>query len=688
MARYRTVQEVTKETMQLAQEIYARKRMAAPLEKIGILLGEDGKVPMSGDVPRVFAMKDGKAVTLEEGGMKIDSPAFIEALMKGQIFAYPNGGTAPVQLRASAKQDKDMPEPEFRVQITDPLSAPDPRDNLRPEPAAKPAPKWYHRVFSFIPSNRRRIDEYTQYREDHAAWEQEKQQAQEEYEASANKDEIDVISAAAEKFGAKRDEKSLEADKVMQEQVDRNAIDRQADQMESREIDAVESGIEVMVNIYSTHPEAKTEWLKKFPTDNSGYYMKEDFDKLKTLNFNPERVQIGDKALTEREFATIAMFAATSEEISLEQQKVAVNDPAPSIDTLQKAGYTEAQARRLAADANNTNITVDMLRRDRRLYKTIDPAANAGRDLAMKALAVYPARKEALAEILGRAVVHAGVYAGPTRDTGALAAVKLAGEMLDLMERDPELKEMAKKSFDRREQEYCADSRIPRKKFDDLAGDIRKRMKFEEVRQKGVEGRVKLLRARAQGRELTPEQKKGCVRDILAANLTEALRLNQVGKSESEPASAEGQPFNANSMMNEYLRLMKFEAGGGGLGATAGGSTMASSASAFLTSALQQRVVKTPNVLTTVTKPAEMEKMMKTVDKIIEADHLADRSVDDLVKTVANPENAAYENDKMMDKAVKAEKGAIEAQKQTNTPARDLQTEKKVEAPQAAAPQL
>lgn len=674
MAKYKAVQDVEEEAMQLAQELYTNKKLSITLEKIGILLDEGGTTPMSADAPRIFAVKDGKAVTPEEGGMKIDSPAFIEALMKGQIFAYPNGGTAPVQLRASAVQTKDMPEPELRVQITDPLSAPDPRDNLRPEPAAKPAPKWYHRVFSFIPSNRRRIDEYTQYREDHAAWEQEKQQLQEEYEASANKDEIDVINAAKEKFGAKRDEASLEADKVMRKQVDRRIDARAADSLENSHIKGVESGIDLMVSVYRTKPELQEKWVKKFEKDNSGYYMREDFKKLTTAALDPEKVEIGGKGLTEREFATLAMFAATNVETSLEQQKVSVGDPSGSIATLQAAGYTEAQAQRIVADANNTNFTVDILHKDPRIYMSF-PAVNSGRDLAAKALAVYPAKKEALAEILGRAVEQGGMQAGTSMDRGVTAAAKLAGEMLELMERDPELKEMAKRSFEQREREFCQNSRIPEKKFDDLVKNIQNKAKFEEVRQKGFEGQIALIRAREQGKELSPEQKRGYVRDILAGNMVEALRVFQVNKSENEPASGEKQPFNNQSMQNEYVRLTTFTAGGSGLGAQGAGSSMASNAPGCLASALRQRVVKTPDVLTTVTKPAEMEKMMKTLDKIIEADHLVDKSVDELVNEIALPKGfSTYEAERILDKALKTEQPALDAQKKA--PERQLGTQK------------
>ena len=674
MAKYRAVQKVEKEAMQLAQEIYTNKKLSITLEKIGILLDEGGTTPMSADAPRIFAVKDGKAVTPEEGGMKIDSPAFIEALMKGQIFAYPNGGTAPVQLRASAVQTKDMPEPELRVQITDPLSAPDPRDNLRPEPVAKPAPRWYHRMFSFIPSNRRRIDEYTQYQEDHAAWEKEKQQAQKEYEASANKDEIDVINAAKEKFGAKRDEASLEADKVMQNQVERRSDARAANSLENSHIKGVESGIELMVSVYRTKPELHEKWVKKFEKDNSGYYMREDFKKLTEAALDPEKVEIGGKGLTEREFATLAMFAATNVETSLEQQKVSVGDPSGSIATLQAAGYTEAQAQRIVADANNTNFTVDILHKDPRMYMSF-PAVNSGRDLAAKALAVYPAKKEALAEILGRAVEQGGMQAGISMDQGVTAAAKLAGEMLELMERDPELKEMAKRSFEQREREFCQNSRIPEKKFDDLVKNIQNKAKFEEVRRKGFEGQIALIRAREQGKDLSPEQKRGYVRDILAGNMVEALRKNQEKKSTNEPASGKEQPFNNQSMLDEFNRLMTFTAGDRGLGAQGTGSSMASNAPACLVSALTQRVIKTPDVLTTVTKPAEMEKMMKTLDKIIEADHLADKSVDELVNEIALPKGlSTYEAQRILDKAVKAEQPALEAQKKAQD--RQLGTQK------------
>ena len=70
MAKYKNVQSVDEKTMALAQDTYTDKKLAASLEKLGIHLDGDEKTPMSADAPRVFAVKDGKALTLEEGGMK------------------------------------------------------------------------------------------------------------------------------------------------------------------------------------------------------------------------------------------------------------------------------------------------------------------------------------------------------------------------------------------------------------------------------------------------------------------------------------------------------------------------------------------------------------------------------------------------------------------------------------------
>ena len=91
--------EVDAEKLKHSIDSYKFSNISDSFETIGIILNEDGMTPKSADAPRIFALKDGKAVTLEEGNMQIGSPAFIEAALKGELFAYPSGEKRPVQVQ-------------------------------------------------------------------------------------------------------------------------------------------------------------------------------------------------------------------------------------------------------------------------------------------------------------------------------------------------------------------------------------------------------------------------------------------------------------------------------------------------------------------------------------------------------------------------------------------------------------
>ena len=58
--------EADQKELQMAKENYSSDNLANYLANIGIELGENGRTPQSGGVPRLFLVKDGKAVTLEE----------------------------------------------------------------------------------------------------------------------------------------------------------------------------------------------------------------------------------------------------------------------------------------------------------------------------------------------------------------------------------------------------------------------------------------------------------------------------------------------------------------------------------------------------------------------------------------------------------------------------------------------
>ncbi len=345
---------------------------------------------------------------------------------------------------------------------------------------------------------------------------------------------------------------------------------------------------------------------------------------------------------------------------------------------------------------------------------------NGGRAKAAKALKAYQkGDKGPLAEIMGLAVKTAGSQAGITGDEGVHPMGKLAGEMLSLMERDPELKAMAKASFEREEKEFCAGTPFQPRSFDEMTENIQKMQKFSEVREKEMKALAGLARARAEGKELTAGEKKGYLRDILTARLAEGMRQSQLKaikkvktlkEKEREEREAERDPAKAEALKREAdpkvgtMDYQKLNAYCDQLGekldeinnlavSTGGGSSLPSSAPLLLSTGMECRVVKKPAILDTVADPKKLAEITRTADQIIEMDRLGDKSMDYLVENVMSAKSdTPYNMSKVMEAAVKAQgidkKLAQEKNKsvELNTPQKNKQLGDKQPQPQAAVP--
>lgn len=682
--------EADVEKLQKAIDGYEFGNISDSFETIGIILDKDGTTPKSANAPRIFALKDGKAVTLEEGDMQIGSRAFIEALLKGEIFAYPSGEKRPVQAQGR------LSGATLRLDFSAPIGKIMNLDFMPPaEPALVP-PKWYHKLFNFIPANQRRIDDYNRAVRAHAEWEKQIEALGKELEerqksvAEQYKAAQPAAQAIDERFGALRDETSMAADREMSETIARAYWKKEADILKGH-VQKEDYGIDIMQNVYGSHPQVRKEWLKRGAAgenENSGLYTEKSFRKLTSAPIDPAQVAIGGKGLTEREFATLAMFAATDADIGVAVQKASVGDPSDAIKYFQQVvGYNEKQAKQIIADSISNTYTQDVLHVDSRMFKYFDTAMNGGRARATEALEAYQkGDKTKLAEIMGLAVKTAGSRAGVTGDDGVHPLGKVAGEMLSLMERDPELKAMAKASFEREEQEFCKGTPFKPRSFEEMTSSIQKMQKFSEVREKGMKALADLTQARAEGKELTAEQKKGYLRDILTARLAEGTRESQVKAIKNaktlkqkvrEQEEAEQDPAKAKELAREadpwagpmdYRRLDAYcdklgdelEKINNGINtlavSTGGGSSLPSSGPLLFSTAMECRVVKKPAILDTVADPKKLAEITRTAEKIIAMDRLDEQSMDFLVQNVVSEKaDTPYNMSKVMEAAVKVQ---------------------------------
>ena len=519
------------------------------IQKLGAV-NDDGveQPPLRNGVPTVFMVKNGKVTTLEENGIWMTqktqgagitgNPEFAKAVMRGEVFVYPAGERHPVQLQA-----KDNPEHVNSLDVTcSGLQKPG-EATLEPEPAVTRQPRWYHRAFKFWGNNRKICTDYETSKAAHDKW------AAVAREAEAN------AKAIEEKFGAKRTQDVRNAeltDAFRAADAKRVEANQRALNISEKEMNALDRGIGNVMELYAAKPVFKEEYTKP----GNRLYTREDFDKLDSTDLDPGTVKIGGKGVSQREFATLAMFGSLDPELSVEvQQKNAVDKPGPILDSLQKEGYSEEMSKRMVGAVIGTASTVDVFTGDDRIHGYFDTAINGGRQNAADALKAYPQDKTKLARILANGLVYTGELVGVTSGiekqyVGSKGMAQLSKEMLDMMERDPELKDLTKKEFKQTEEKICRELNQQIKKYDPSKENVLKPKSFDDtvklidnftklndLEQKGLEAKHKLLQAQARDVDLLPEDKMACVKDILKSNMAHSLyeqELKARGKLETD----------------------------------------------------------------------------------------------------------------------------------------------------------
>lgn len=151
----------------------------------------------------------------------------------------------------------------------------------------------------------------------------------------------------------------------------------------------------------------------------------------------------------------------------------------------------------------------------------IDRSSQPGREDAEKALAEYLAgRKGPLANIIFRAAQYTAKGAKELNAGGkvALTDAKLTGELLDLLDQDPELRQAAReKGLTEKMEETC-------RGMDAL----------QELEKSSLDAEEKLLKAVAEHRELTPEEKAECLSDIFKYRTADAMLKEQTAETNSK----------------------------------------------------------------------------------------------------------------------------------------------------------
>ena len=470
---------------------------------LGIIPDEEGRIPKSAGVPRIFIMgqdenQRDRRMSLEEAGIEYGSREFWQQAQLGNVFALPGGERLPVQLTVSRTKNT------ANVSIR-PVGAEE-----MPELAVKKPTRWQRFVHFF---NRKK------YAEEISAWNNREANRKSNREMMASifesrrkvvKDEMDELrDLAAEEAAEKAAEKEArkEAARGQTEQ-------RKKEQLLSevhRQAGSKETGRQTYRDLVAPAPVFHPE-LERTGTQQ-GFYSRESFDKLEKLEHSYSEYEVGGEPVTEDEYCGLVAACSMSPEHAEEGfKKLPRYDPQLKT-VLMNGGHSEAEAKEIIAHSYMTMPTIDLMKS--KLHNNqdnlLETNVNAGRRDAANALENYKkGNKDDLAKAIAYGVKHTAALSGERLvvvDDDYHNLFHFSAAAAKLLERDADLMKLAKEKYGMKQEDLKA--------LKGLAA-------IDEADTARRTAKEKLAEAAEGKRVLTPEEKRQCAKDILKANVMEA----------------------------------------------------------------------------------------------------------------------------------------------------------------------
>ena len=607
--------------------------------------------PPPGSAPRIFLFEDGKLVRPDEKGMTIHD--LIDATMLGKVFVYPKGQKYPSQLQAKADETR------FYFNLSEPVT-PDIQAKLPKEPALTRQPRWYHRLFKFWGGNRKLCDDYDKSAREHAKWKTDCENLRKNPPASV----LEARTIAAQVDAAYT---PLRTEKVREGEERALGIENGLAEV-NNSLRLFGDPTRSVENIFARRPKPDQEFIK------AGFYTEEEFKALTAVDVDLEKSRIGGQSVTDREFSALAMFATFDPDIATQSHIATIGDAKQVFEDFRKEGFSEEEAKSCISGSNSNRTSIDLMNGDSRTAKTYASRVNPAREKAAQALKAYPGDKKQLAEILSRAVEFTGVNLGTMSLTkngaeGAQGLSQLCGEMLDLAKRDPELEQLAKKSYEAREKafrERHPELSIKPQKWEDHVKTVHAHNALIAQMKKGFAARKALLEAERDGVQLTPEQKKGYMKDVLKADIV----VTQYDYQKSNLTNAKFNPDYAKcaehgiTLRNKYSDLR-----GAGLRAGNGGSSVPADMPSILLGDVLNRTFQKPQAMLAMGDPEQVAALDREIENLMEKEGIGEKPLADLNRGLEK--NGAYAGDNAVDLLQKSNAQPT-AQKTVNAPSKNL----------------
>ncbi len=453
------------------------------LEKLGIKLGENGKVPESEGIPRIFIMQPDKngidsMKSLDAAGLSYGSREFWKEAQLGNIFAFPSGSEKPVQVNAEIFPDKRP-----KVSISAPLDMED--EKTVPESHNYRKPGLFTRILNkLIPNYRKKDCEIYNSRLKFAEAASKR--------AKGMKQELEELKAEEAKRAAIDEQKALEKDAASKR----------------TKASAKTLGKQFYKDLVFPTPVFHPEYA----AGKGAHYKEEQFKELEVIDKKFGDYSVGGKAVSEDEYCGLVIACSHDAKNAMKVYELTTGYDATLLPTIMGMGYSEKKALEFIATGASTFFVEDQMKADLRANQGehLKTAINPGRKQVFDILEEYKkGNKEPLAEKIAFEVrnVSAGSSTiNATVSEGGRNHYEFSAALTDLMDRDPALKKLA---MDKglRETDIKA------------AKGLRNYAKAVGAREDAM---YEMAKAVAEGRELSPEDKKRYARSIMKANLMES----------------------------------------------------------------------------------------------------------------------------------------------------------------------
>ena len=474
MARCNDPSELNEEKLTVDEMQYFRNHQDEFFYKLG-LIDLNSK---TNSVPRLFVLgadENGNAKVFDLSSVDIQagSDEFWKQVQLGNVFAYPAGTNDPVQIQVGVTKSGGI-----ELGTSKPVTA----ENL-PDPPVYKLSAW-QKFASWFGFYKKEVH-MAKHREEEQVALRSKLEAMQTVRKSINKEQEAADVA--------------EGERILKEREDLKALENA-----TAKRDALKTGMKNMTDVFAPQPRFNPDFekIQDGPHKKEGLYTKKHFNSLKVYSkkdIDLDTIQVGSsgKSVTEEEFASVTMYALWNPKNSMK----GYNQMAPDIHgekSLLDLGFEKKEIPTLLTSRSRGWWTTDLFiipPRDNEgsYFKEV---TNAGRKDAVEAFQAYQnGDKTKLAQIIADGVNMAAqdmkIVQQNKMEPQNNAVMVTSGKLLDLMEKDPQLKEMA----------------LQQGMKEDHLKVVEGNRQLEKISQDARDAEYEIRKAKIEGKELSAEDK-------------------------------------------------------------------------------------------------------------------------------------------------------------------------------------